>query len=131
MPDYDWGGGRAEGSRGRGDEAAPAAPPRMGTGAAEKSADAEARGGWVDDSYVAPRQQNNLGTQYGETRYSPVTEVSFTRARSDRPDRVLTAYYDDARGLAARGIYVRPEPWWQAGPAPFPYNDRRFAPPPP
>jgi hypothetical protein len=84
---------------------------------------------WQDQP-SRPQSQNNLGTQYGETRYSPVTEVQFVRARADRPDRVLTVYYDDARGLASRGIPVRPSPW-TAGPAAFPENDRRFAPPPP
>ncbi len=106
-----------------------AAPPRSGAGTAAGEAPS---GGRAYDYYEdAPREErNNIGTQYGETRFSPVTEVQFVRARADRPDRVLTAYYDDARGLASRGIPVRPHPW-HAGPAPFPENDRRFAPPPP
>ncbi len=76
----------------------------------------------------APRQQNNLGTRYGESQYSPVVEVPFQRARSSRPDQILSLYYDDARGLANRGIqvygYAPPPP----APDPFP---RRYAPPPP
>jgi hypothetical protein len=106
-----------------------AAPPRTGTAAG----DAPAGGGRAYDygyEDVPRDERGNIGTLYGETRYSPVTEVQFVRARADRPDRVLTVYYDDARGLASRGIPVRPSPW-TAGPAAFPENDRRFAPPPP
>lgn len=76
-----------------------------------------------------PRSRNNLGTRYGERRFSPVTEVPFRRANAHRPDVVLAVYYDDAEGLAARGIYVHPS--WHAEPRPFPDSDRRFAPPPP
>jgi len=74
----------------------------------------------------APRQ--NLGTQYGASQSSPTTEVPFQRATPTRPSAVLGLYYDDARGLRARGIQVdppRPE-----APQPFPMNGR-FAPPPP
>lgn len=75
----------------------------------------------------APRK-NNLGTQYGESRYSPVSETPFRR-RGGSPDAILGLYYDDAAGLAARGIAVYPE-YSSGGPQPFPTN-RRFAPPPP
>lgn len=75
----------------------------------------------------APRQ--NLGTRYGETRHSPVVEVPFRRAQSTRPNQILAMYYDDASGLARRGIpvysYAPP-----TSPSPFP-RERQFAPPPP
>jgi len=74
----------------------------------------------------APRQ--NLGTQYGATQSSPTTEVPFQRATPTRPSAVLGLYYDDARGLRARGIQV--DPPQPEGPQPFPMN-HRFAPPPP
>ena len=76
----------------------------------------------------APPRKNNLGTEYGENRYSPVTEAPFQR-RGSSPDMVLGLYYDDARGLAARGIRVYSEVS-TGDPQPFPAN-RRFAPPPP
>jgi len=50
-----------------------------------------------------PRPQR-LGTGFGETVYSAVTEVHFARASPRRPDRVLTIYYDDRAGLAAKGV---------------------------
>ena len=83
----------------------------------------------ADKSAGAPAQ-SNLGTQYGETHYAPVSEVSFQRARSSDPDVVLAVYYDDRAGLVRRGIvapdtYVVPN-----GPQPFPQAGR-FAPPPP
>ena len=73
-------------------------------------------------------KKNNLGTQYGESRYSPVTEVPFRRAGSS-PSKVLGLYYDDYAGLQARGVIARPGAA-VGGPQPFPVN-RRFAPPPP
>jgi len=75
----------------------------------------------------AAPSKNNLGTRYGETRHSPVVEVPFLRARKNRPNQVLSTYYDDQRGLAARGIMVHGHV--SANPQPFP-NNRRFAPPP-
>jgi len=98
-----------------------------------KSKPAGASGpGALRDEYSTrpgPRpRKNNLGTQYGEGRYSPVSEVPFRRARNT-PDQILGLYYDDARGLSARGIAVYP-PAPIEGPQPFPVN-RRFAPPPP
>ncbi len=81
----------------------------------------------------APRDRavddtSNIGTEYGEQRYSAVTEVPFQRARKS-PDRVLTMRYDDYEGLLARGVLPRPTPRPYAGPSAFPVN--RFAPPPP
>jgi hypothetical protein len=79
----------------------------------------------------SPRAESdaNLGTEYGETRASPVREVRFERA-SNTPVRVIRLRYDDALGLEARGIDVsgRFDPF-----PPFDDFDRfdRFAPPPP
>jgi hypothetical protein len=75
----------------------------------------------------------NLGTQYGESRVSPAQEVPFERAQLTVPARVVVLYYDDARGLEARGIQVEPRPVWlpHAEPGPDPFPESRFAPPPP
>ncbi len=75
--------------------------------------------------------ESNLGTEFGESRLSQVSEVFFERA-SQRPARLLTLRYDDARGLLARGIRVfdsdRVFVQRVSGPQAFP--DSRFAPPP-
>ena len=79
---------------------------------------------------LRPRQR--LGTQYGESRFSPVSEVPFERAAPAVPNRIVRVYYDDAAGLEARGIEVVPPPRW---PEPVPLDPerfpRRFAQPPP
>lgn len=122
--------------------AAPASPPatdesygpvaRSESAPKGKSADSGAYAPHGSGGYAArpaPRpRKNNLGTQYGESRYSPVTETPFRRAHGS-PDAILGLYYDDAAGLSARGIAVSPE-FSSGGPQPFPVN-RRFAPPPP
>lgn len=88
------------------------------------------------DSYVQREEnRNNLGTEYGESQYSPVREVNFVRGNPSRPARTLALRYDDRNGLIARGIQVDPPvyysyPVYQSEPNPFPRNNR-FAPPPP
>jgi hypothetical protein len=133
-PYYDSHGGGSSGlgtSAGRDKsaaEAAPAAKPR-----ASAPASAESGGYYGGDD--APRRRDsrasNIGTEFGETQYSSVSEVTFRRARPGSPDRILTLRYDDRAGLEARGIVTRPrpEPPYRPGPVAFPEN--RFAPPPP
>ncbi len=80
---------------------------------------------WTDDD------GSNIGTEFGEQYNSEVVEVSFQRARPQRPDHVLVLRYDDRAGLESRGIrtWPRPEPRVERGPSAFPVN--RFAPFPP
>jgi len=94
-----------------------------------------------DDAYeeaeMAPPRSNRLGTEYGESTYSSVREVSFTRKHKRRPDSLLTVYYDSLDGLRARGVpvdpvYRNPPPLYP--PQPFPQDNERhnqYAPPPP
>jgi hypothetical protein len=75
---------------------------------------------------------SNLGTEFGEQRFSRVREVTFRRMTPLRAQQILTLRYDDARGLAARGVLpeARPivqDPAWRQVPKP----GRRFAQPPP
>lgn len=91
----------------------------------EKSADGYAG---AERAQGAPAP-SNLGTQYGETRYAPVTEVPFQRARPTSPDALMAVYYDDRAGLIRRGV-IAADPWHPPGPQPFP-ESHRFAPPPP
>lgn len=73
------------------------------------------------------RGGQNLGTQFGESRYSPVTERDFRRA-SSRPSQVLTIRYDDRDGLRRRGLL----PWPPRRPPVYPYRgDDRWVPAPP
>jgi hypothetical protein len=77
----------------------------------------------------AAQAPSNLGTQYGETRYAPVSEVPFQRANASEPDALLAVYYDDRSGLVRRGV-VPSDVYGMPGPQPFPQS-RQFAPPPP
>lgn len=131
-PYYDpYYGGDVEASHGRASSApAPADAP------AAKSA--EAAGGYYQRDDVARYERNpRLGTQYGETTYSSVREVTFERRHKRRPDILTTIYYDSAENLRARGVipdpYFAPPPPYD--PRPFPYDDRdrynQYAPPPP
>jgi hypothetical protein len=89
-----------------------------------------------DDGYggrYAPPARERIGTEYGESRYSSVREVSFRRKNKRRPDAVLTTYYDSMQGLRDRGIpvdphyYPEPDPYYD----PDPFPEPGFAPPPP
>jgi hypothetical protein len=113
---------------------APTSTPTAGASRAKSAYDGD------DSSYryeKAPTRSNRLGTEYGETTYSSVREVSFTRKHTRRPDSLLTIYYDSLEGLRARGVpvdpiyYPPPQPY---PPQPFPDNNGRnnqYAPPPP
>lgn len=117
------------------ESAAPAAPPQGGVGRAAKSAYDRDDGAYEGERSVA--RSNRLGTEYGETTYSSVREVSFTRKHARRPDSLLTVYYDSLDGLRARGVpvdpvYYPPPPPYP--PQPFPDSGERhnqYAPPPP
>ncbi len=87
-----------------------------------------------DTAESSPRgdRKNNIGTEYGETRMSRVVGVAFQRASRTRPARVVTVRYDDAEGLRARGIRIRPmhrQPVVRRD-EPMAFPKRRFAPPP-
>lgn len=101
--------------------AAPSAP-----AAAESARRAESKGYEPEAGSV-----NNLGTEFGETRQSSVTSVSFERASATHPAVVSTLRYDDADGLTARGIDVsayRYARYYDGEPQAFPAQ--RFAQPP-
>ncbi len=50
---------------------------------------------------------DRLGTGHGARRESGATYVDFQRA-SERPDQVITIYYDSYRNLVARGVIPQP-----------------------
>ena len=80
----------------------------------------------------AAGRTGNLGTEFGESKTSRVTEVSFVRQNRRRPAKIVSIRYDDAEGLEARGIAVfRRHHRRHASGDPKPFPDSRFAPPPP
>ena len=136
---------RGSGGRSKRRSAPPASEPSAGAmdmdGAAEAEAAPRSRGdrssrsgGYARREFAPPPHANELGTEYGETRYSSVQEVTFRRRNRRRPDAMVTLYYDSMRGLRARGIPVDPPPpydyYGDPEPDPWPYSSR-FAPPPP
>lgn len=83
-------------------------------------------------SSAAPESSaQNLGTEFGEARESRVREVRFERENPRRPTRIIALRYDDAQGLAARGIDVFGDFRHGELREPQPFPDSRFAPPPP
>jgi hypothetical protein len=71
---------------------------------------------------AAPRTEQQLGTEYGESRDSMVKRVTFERMSAKQPDFRTALFYDSPHGLADRGIPVEPEP--------RAIDDDAFAPPP-
>lgn len=53
----------------------------------------------------APAERPGLGTEWGETRDSPTTEVSFFRAEPQRPFAVARVFYNDREGALAQAGY--------------------------
>lgn len=105
-----------------------------GSDKARRAERSDARDG--DMSWAAPEDEavNQLGTEYGESTFSPVEEVTFKRKHRRKPDQLLVLHYDSMDGLRARGIvfdephHREPLRTWDREPRP---RDGRFAPPPP
>lgn len=106
-------------------------------GRASRSKDAKAPSAAPGSHAEASRELGNeLGTEFGEQRQSSVREVSFIRGNHRRPDFTTKIRYDSARGLAARGIPIEPEPvivhrHGEPDAWPGASSDDRFAEPPP
>ena len=97
------------------------------------SAPAKRRANGYDD-VDRESSPSRLGTEYGESTYSPVSEVPFQRQNPSRPDAVASVRYDDADELVARGFDVYARPWWSERrplDAPDPFPESHFAAPPP
>ena len=87
-------------------------------------------GGFAEMESDAFPSTERLGTEYAETRYSPVREVVFRRARPNRPARVFRVRYDGRDGLLARGIAVDGPVHAITCEYPHAFPQSRFAPPP-
>ena len=143
-PYYEPYGGDAGGYDYKRESSAPAASPAdasapspsHGAGASRSKAAYDRDDSADEESEMARPRSNRLGTEYGESTYSSVREVSFTRKHKRRPDSLLTVYYDSLDGLRTRGVpvdpvYHNPPP---VHPQPFPQDGERhnqYAPPPP
>jgi hypothetical protein len=53
----------------------------------------------------SPAERPGLGTEWGETRDSPIREVSFFRAEPQRPFAVAQVFYNDREGVEAQAGY--------------------------
>ena len=73
--------------------------------------------GYTNDSYSV----NNMGTGYGEEVHSPSTEVAFNAKPTPAKRHII--YYDDRKGLEARGIVVDRR---KLKPDPFPASNTSF-----
>ena len=110
--------------------------PGKSKGSASKDAKAPSSAAGARDE-ASREVSNELGTEFGEQRWSAVREVSFVRSSHRRPDFTTKIRYDSARGLAARGVPIEPEPvivHHRGEPEPWPgavSDADRFAEPPP
>jgi hypothetical protein len=87
---------------------------------APTAAESAARGlADADKSERAKRDDSKLGTGHGRSEYSAAEYTEFERA-SDRPDEILSIYYDSQRNLVAQGIIPTPQRYSQRTPQPFP-----------
>lgn len=121
-------------------EAAPAPSGIVGVGGRSRPAEKKASRGDARDEggFAATEPSNRIGTEFGESKFSPVEEVEFKRENKKKPDQLLVLRYDSLDGLRARGIVTEPSwrpeptPWHEPEPIrPRPRDDRDFAKPPP
>jgi hypothetical protein len=94
-------------------EATAGVAPRAEADVAERQ---ERRDASVANEALREQKAKRLGTGHGEREHAPTRYTEFVRA-SDRPDEVVTIYYDSRANLIARGIIRTPR---LAEPTPFP-----------
>lgn len=71
----------------------------------------------TEAAQAPPQAERKLGTGHGRNEDSVTRYTAFERA-SDRPDEVVTIYYDSLRNLVAQGVV--PSRYAQRQPNPFP-----------
>jgi hypothetical protein len=80
---------------------APPSATAPATSGASGESSASRRAPREESADVAPSQRPGLGTEWGETRYSHVTDVPFLRADEDTPFAIASLRYDDRKGVEA------------------------------
>jgi hypothetical protein len=117
-------GGPSAGEAGAAPDADPAPAP--------KTSRSSGRGEGSARMHRPPRTEQELGTEFGETRRSAARSVQFTRQNRSRPDFRQTLRYDSPQALAARGVPIEPLPVAEVvDDLPMWTGETRFAPPPP
>ena len=91
-------------------QAAPAQRAKSEAGSLASAADAF-------EKRRAPKPEESLGTGHGAREASNVSYTRFERS-GDRPDEVVSLWYDSYRNLVAAGVIPAPPP--QRDPQPFP-----------
>lgn len=89
--------------------------PQAESGASADSASPAAPSAQAKRRAVEP----GLGTGHGQREYSQVSTTHFERA-SDRPDEVISIYYDSRAKLVAMGVVREPRQYSRRRPQPFP-----------
>lgn len=80
--------------------------------------------------YPYPRGRD-LGTQFGERSYSPVSETTFVRENWSSPEVRLGVRYNSRQGLCAMGVRAFCDRPWPPPPPPPYYPDPPYSEPPP
>lgn len=88
-----------------GGQAAPARSESAKADAAPRSEGERSKRAMADS---AAEERPGLGTRFGERRESRVQQVDFLRRHPSQPDAVLSIRYNDAPGLVAAGVQIRP-----------------------
>lgn len=102
--------------------ASAAAAPYDSAPARERQADSVAE---MKSGLASPRKAERLGTGHGAREISRTSYTDFERA-NDRPDQIVTLFYDSRENLIARGII----PPTVRRPQPNPFPALSFAPDP-
>jgi hypothetical protein len=102
------------------------APPPAASGAPNARSEAAPAPRRSRDYAGADYERPGLGTGFGEYRHAPVSWTRFERAHPRRPTAIAELRYNDAPGLAALGIQLRPGPdhhevWTRETASPFPF----------
>lgn len=82
----------------------PPAPRALDSRAQAESAPAAPGAGAIEEPRATERP--GLGTEWGETRSSHISEVQFRRAHPSSPDQLAELYYNDYPGVKAMARYA-------------------------
>ena len=118
------------------ERASPPPVPRPYAAPGSESSRKESQGRDRSGRQRPPARAQQLGTEFGESRPSPVVETAFVRESFGTPAQRVRIRYDDRRGLCSKGLREfcpREDPPYDPYPyTSYPYvSPRRFSQPPP